>query len=159
MERINNDLGTKLKVRKKFKAVTKSDGGCGNVRVGFKDSKAKILQSDEKLDSEKLGYISDYMQISSALALYRAISLFQCSIKSKQVDHCKMNWIVHLKHVETGLIISLGEWKGGFQIFTPAHTSKELPKSFIKDVEEMLTLLVSDKLTIGYDGVVAGSVA
>jgi hypothetical protein len=62
-------------------------------------------------------------------------------------------------HKSTGRILVLGEWKGGFQIFTPFYEIANVPEDYKKDCEELLTYLVSPTMTINYDGVVAGSVA
>jgi hypothetical protein len=53
----------------------------------------------------------------------------------------------------------LGEWKGAFQIFTPFTNIARIDATYQHDIEELLTLLVSPRLTIGYDGTVAGTVA
>lgn len=138
-----------------FKPIKNVHNTCGNVRVKFsKSGKAKL---DSKFTDDES--ISSYEQISSPLALYRAISVFKTDTKAKEQDFYKMNWSVTLLHVQSGKILILGEWKGGFQIFTEAHDVKELPKQYIKDVEAFLTWFVSNKVPIGYDGVVAGSVA
>lgn len=140
---------------------------CGKVRVAFdiKTSKAKLHDSlDNKVvcyDFEKKPqtHHSGCKQISSALALYRTIALFKCGLNADNCDFYKLNWEVFLKHKKTGKILGLGEWKGGFQIFTEAYSTKELPKEFIKDAEALLTLLASVECPIGYDGTIAGTIA
>lgn len=144
--------------KKPFEVFTGEDSGlCGNVKVYFKRNKATLTSDYDFWKNND--YMSSYKQISSALALYRSISLFKCGLNASECDFYKVNWFIKLKHKETGLILGLGEWKGGFQIFTPAYSLKELPKAYIKDVERLLTQLVSPKMPIGYDGTVAGSVA
>ncbi len=142
------------KILKKWK-VTKAKGNeylCGNIRASFKDGIATIGECDESATRSN-------KQISSALALYRAVSLFKCGCEEKTQDYYKCNWSVTIKHKLTGKLLMLGEWKGGFQIFTEASGKQELPREFIKDVEEFLTFFVSNRVAIGYDGVIAGSVA
>ncbi len=142
------------KFKKLFRVTTKEVDLCGNVRVSFsKTGKAKLTG----IASNK--GISSWDQISSALALYRAVSMFECSSNPEQQDFYKTNWSVALEHVSTGQVLMLGEWKGGFQIFTQGHEPKDLPKEFINDVEAFLTFFVSNSMPIGYDGVIAGSVA
>jgi hypothetical protein len=147
------DILRAQEIAKKFKVNAKSDGTCGNVRVYFDNNKA-MLSSDYKKDGTP-----SYRQISSALALYRAVALFKCGLIPKRVDHYKLNWYISLTHKKTKEVLGLGEWKGGFQIFTEATDLKDLSDLFVHDCEQMLTLLVSQKCPIGYDGVVAGSVA
>lgn len=140
---------------------------CGNVRAVFNTKGQALLCDTESSDKyncwERPGYpathVSSYEQISSALALYRTVSLFKCGSGAERCDFYKMNWEVILKHKKTGLLLSLGEWKGGFQIFTSGYGVKELPKTYACDVKKLLTLLASDVCPIGYDGVVAGTVA
>lgn len=140
-------------IRQKWTVSTETPNSmmCGNIRVTFDNFKAS-------LDNDELS-TSSYMQISSALALYRTISLFECGLSTSSVDFYKMNWQINLQHNETGKTLGLGEWKGGFQIFTPYTTIKDVPAQYKKDTEELLSLLVSPTLTIGYDGTVAGTVA
>ena len=142
------------RIMKKWKVAKVKDSGnlCGNIRASFKDGIATIGKYDESATQS-------YKQISSALALYRAVSLFKCGCEEKAQDYYKCNWSVTIQHKLTGKLLMLGEWKGGFQIFTEASKKQELPKEFIRDVEEFLTFFVSNRVAIGYDGVIAGSVA
>lgn len=98
-------------------------------------------------------------QISSALALYRSISLFECGLNTDHCDFYKFNWQIILVNKETNINLALGEWKGAFQIFTPYTSMQNVNAKYKSDVEELLTLLVSPTMTIGYDGTVAGTVA
>ncbi len=149
------------KIKSKFERYTKETRCCGNVRVYFttKTWKAKLSESGGSLHKDP-NYSSDYEQISSAMLLYRSISLFETSPDShKEQDFYKTNWSLTLRHRTSKQILQLGEWKGGFQIFTEKYNVKALNKTFIKDAEDLLSLLVSLKCPIGYDGVVAGTVA
>lgn len=93
----------------------------------FVDNKAKLISfTDLDYKNSKQAYI----QISSALALYRIISLFHCGINSENCDYYKMNWYVGLKHRDG--LLGLGEWKGGFQIFTEASEIDQLSDQFIR---------------------------
>lgn len=150
------------KYTKLFKACgfPKTGSLCGNVRVSFVDGIAKLTDySNTKYTFNNNGAVASYEQISSPLALYRAISVFKTGVNAKRQDFYKTNWEVVLKHKKTGQYLMLGEWKGGFQIFTSGHKVDALPIEFIKDVEAFLTWFVSKEVPIGYDGVVAGSVA
>jgi hypothetical protein len=160
MERVDRDTDTRVHLEN-FEVVTEREGStCGNVRVVFdKKGNAKLSDIDSYREDEAKGYIDSYRQISSALALYRTISYFQCGLSADDCDFYKLNWLVKLRHKKTGKLLHLGEWKGGFQIFTEAGSLKDLPKQFIKDTESFLTHLASKDFTIGYDGTVAGSVA
>lgn len=159
MERLSEtDYKTKEGFKKIFTQIAKVPKDvmlCGNVRVCFVDDAAKLGGASRELP----GSVSSYEQISSPLALYRAISVFECGVSSKEQDFYKTNWHVLLQHKPSGKYLMLGEWKGGFQIFTDGISVDKLPKKFIKDVEAFLTWFVSNKVPIGYDGVVAGSVA
>lgn len=157
MDRVN-DSATKSKVKDKWTVAGLPESYCGNVDVYFKDGKAKLSNATSSLSDNK-DYKWAHEQISSALALYRSISLFETGIQSSECDHYKINWLVALQHKESGQYLILGEWKGGFDIFTQSRGVKELDKTFIKDAEQLLTYLVSESMTIGYDGTVAGSVA
>ena len=132
---------------------------CGNIRANFRANVANLTDLMHFMDTMNDETVtSSYEQISSALALYRSVSLFECGISGEE-DFYKQNWTVDLKHKKTGVCLSLGEWKGGFQIFTPYLSIEEVNPEFKTDAEELLTLLVSPTLTIGYDGTVAGCVA
>lgn len=147
----------KKTVREKWSVSTDRASTCGNIMVYFKNNKAALAgMFDTSYESTW-----SYAQISSALALYRTISLFECGLDARQVDFYKMNWFIQLEHKETKQILALGEWKGGFQIFTTFDRIEQLAAfpTFKADAEELLTLLVSPTMTIGYDGTVAGTVA
>lgn len=151
----NNDHDKKLEIRDKWTVITESDSLlCGNVAVVFDDDNIALLTDKHDKTRKR-----SYRQISSALALYRTISLFECGLNSNNMDFYKMNWQVLLKHRETNVVIGLGEWKGGFQIFTPYIKEIDLNPKYKADAEELLTLLVSPDMTIGYGGTIAGTVA
>ena len=149
----------KSAVKEKWKPLNdeeEMDGAlCGNIRIEFENNVAALKDFSTRTNTATPAYF----QISSALALYRTISLFECGLNPERVDFYKMNWEVILRHQTTGILLALGEWKGGFQIFTPYTKVSEINNDYKKDAEELLTLLVSPKLTIGYDGTVAGKVA
>lgn len=149
------------KITSKFKVKHKRDAShaslCGNIQVLYSGEGVARLSGLRSVPKNPI-YASE--QISSALALYRSISLFKCGLDAaSNQDFYKTNWSLSLEHKKTGLIFMLGEWKGGFQIFTPAHDIEELPEDYIKDAEALLTLLASNECPIGYDGVLAGTVA
>ena len=104
-------------------------------------------------------YTDGTQQISSALALYRTISMFQCGLNVSHADFYKQNWMIVLQHRATGKQFGLGEWKGGFQIFTDAYKISDLPPIVVVDFCNLLSCLVRPDFPIGYDGTVAGSVA
>lgn len=150
-EKCREKCNEKEHIKEKW-LVTERSNTCGNVRVSFDNGNA-ILSNDGTQ------YTPAYYQISSALALYRTISLFECGLNADDVDFYKMNWRVTLKHKMTGNVLCLGEWKGAFQIFTEFYEVDQLDKKFKLDAEELLTLLVSPTLTINYDGTIAGTMA
>lgn len=157
---LNNRTGELNKekdwIRKTFlPAADECENYCGNVRVVFKKGVAKLTADSDR--EEK--YVSSFLQISSALALYRAISLFRITRLDKNQDYYKCNWSITLKHEPTGTFLVLGEWKGGFNIFTNTQLTKDFPPEFVKDVERFLTAFVSVDLTIDYDGTRAGCIA
>ena len=128
----------------------------GSINLYFKKGKAHMT-NDFYLDSEE--YIDEHEQISSSLMLYRVISLFKCGIDTSMCDYYKRNWAVTLRHKSTGLLLIITEWKGGFAIATQAKNVSDLPDGYVIECERLLTQLVSNKMPIDYDGVVAGSVA
>lgn len=141
-------------IRKTFSSGKVCRNYCGNIQVAFKKDQTATLCLDRTQDE-----IASYYQISSALALYRAISLFHLKALDEGADFYKCNWSVTLEHIPTGTLLILGEWKGGFNISTTAYKLNELPKEFIKDTERFLTAFVSVDLTIDYDGTRAGGTA
>jgi hypothetical protein len=151
----HDDYDKKEQIKQKWNVVDTSNSMmCGNVKVIFDDN--NIASLSDNYDTKQ---IQSCKQISSALALYRTISLFECGLNSKKVDFYKMNWKVMLEHKETRISLNLGEWKGAFQIFTPYTELGDVNSKYKEDVEELLTLLVSPTMTIGYDGTIAGTVA
>lgn len=150
----HDDYDLKKQVKEKWQVIDKSNCTlCGNLRVTFDKNIATLT------DQYSFEHIQSYRQISSALALYRTISLFECGLNPTIVDFYKMNWQIILEHKETKILLAIGEWKGAFQIFTPYNNMKNINEKYKTDVEELLTLLVSPVLTIGYDGTIAGTVA
>jgi hypothetical protein len=154
MPRYMNDREQKEHFRNTWKVSDDSQGTCGNVRVVFNDNKAILSYGINAME-----FIQSYDQISSHLALYRTISLFQCGLNAAHSDFYKMNWYVQLEHSASGQVLGLGEWKGAFQIFTPYQNATQIPEVYKTDCEALLTYLVSQNMTINYDGTVAGSVA
>lgn len=149
-----DDYNLKHQIREKWQVENKANCKlCGNLRVTFDNNVATLTDKYNHAD------IASYKQISSALALYRTISLFECGLNSENMDFYKMNWQVILTHKETYVTLGLGEWKGAFQIFTPYHDMKNINEKYKLDVEKLLTLLASPTMTIGYDGTIAGTVA
>lgn len=146
-----------IKPFKVLKRHPKDASWCGNIRATFENGVATLGKKFDTIDAEVDA--ASYRQISSHLALYRLISAFQSSPLTSQCDFYKVNWEYVLRHKKTGKLFILGEWKGGFQIFTPYHKASDLPKIYKKDAERLLTALVSDEWPIGYDGVLAGDVA
>lgn len=148
-----DDYNMKCKIKAKWQVVNKANCMmCGNLRVTF-DNNIAILGDYNS------SHTPSYMQISSALALYRTISLFECGLNTSNVDFYKSNWEILLKNKTTGDVLGLGEWKGAFQIFTPFTNMQNINESYKSDVEELLTLLASPTMTIGYDGTIAGTIA
>jgi hypothetical protein len=151
-----DDNEQKIAVKNKWSVADERSGMlCGNIKVIFNNNIASLIDfmpySRENVPS--------YRQISSALALYRCISLFECGLNPELSDFYKSNWTIHLKHKSTNIICGLSEWKGAFGVYTPYSNINQVDPIYKKDVEELLTLLVSPTLTIGYDGTVAGTVA
>lgn len=156
MDRVKDDeiYLTIDKLRSEW-TVTQTNGSrCGNVRANFtKTGKCKL----KDFPSDRM--IPDYAQISSALMLYRTISLFECGVNPAMVDFYKCNWEIELTHNKTKEKIWLGEWKGGFNCRFDARSLDDLSPDFIKAAEHLLTFLVSPHMPINYDGTIAGTVA
>lgn len=150
-----DDTDLKNSIREKWTVSNEYTLGlCGNLQIVY-DTNGIATLTDEHNRTK----ISSYKQISSALALYRTITLFECGLNSDEVDFYKCNWRVKLTHKKTNTVLALSEWKGAFQIFTPFYDMKGVSEEYKHDVEELLTLLASPTMTIGYDGTVAGTIA
>jgi len=181
MSRINDMEAEKDRLREVFKAVDPKDhqgGGKSNhdPELLFEKGtdKAKLLPPQRyeraiamsssieaymKLFDERVNnYLHPFEQISSALALYRTVALFHCNIATG--DGYKLNWCVELCHT-TGGRVFLYEWKGGLTVAleTPGPSTDPAYIQFSSDVEALLTMLASPRMTIDYDGTVAGCVA
>lgn len=129
---------------------------CGNVRARV-DAKGKVTLDAEYGDE---GVAEIYEYLSSPLALYRSLSTLECGTDfADRQDFYKMNWSITLRHNKTGQFLVLGEWKGGFQIFTSSHSPSKLPKAFKVSTIRLLQALINPTLPINYDGTVAGSIA
>lgn len=101
-----------------------------------------------------------YQTISSALALYRIICMFQePKIQMQGAGGYKCPWFAYFKHKKTGVYIALGEWKGAFGLWTPFMGTKEFNGEIKKDVVKLLELLISDRAPHPYDNITAGTVA
>lgn len=128
---------------------------CMDIKFNPKTLKAKILKSRKLVDLP-----SFWECISSSLLMYRLACIFQdLDFELNGPNGYKVVWNTSLRHVETGEILSFGEWKGGVSIWSKFHGIGEAPESYQKDLLELLTFLVSNKVVHPYDGVVAGSVA
>lgn len=156
-------------MNKKFEMVTseeahKNGGLCGNVgsnvMVSLKTRKITISKKYLSSADTQKTHVRLYQAISSALALYRIICMFQePKIEMQGAGGYKCPWFAYFKHKETGACIALGEWKGAFGLWTLFHDPKELPIELEKDVIKLLELLLSDRAPHPYDNVTAGSVA
>ncbi|HWY33557.1 MAG TPA: hypothetical protein VNX68_02855 [Nitrosopumilaceae archaeon] len=136
------------------------DGTCGNVhgqiQVSKKTKKIKFVEGYSR-SADTVGL---YESISAALALYRVICMINNPIVvTEGASGYKVPWNVYLVHIETGEILSFGEWKGAFGIWTRFHDHKQLPEAYKKDVEEILNLMLSDRSPHPYDNCTAGIVA
>jgi len=181
MSRINDMEAEKDRLREVFEVVDPEDHSGGGKSSDDPEllfekgtDKAKLLppQSYDQaiamslsieayrkfLDERKNNYLQPYEQISSALALYRTVALFHCNIATG--DGYKLNWCVELRHT-TGGRVCLYEWKGGLTVAleTPGPSTDPAYIQFSSDVEALLTMLASPRMTIDYDGTVAGCVA
>ena len=165
MKRISNEMDDRLKnnIRNNWEVITSNypEEYCGNISAYFNKKTGKCKLSGDMSDNlyKDENFVSSYDQISSALALYRTIALFECGLDSSLCDFYKLNWEVIIRHKATGEYLMLGEWKGGFNIRMKCGIVDDLPNGFKKSVESLLNYLTSEKMTINYDGTIAGSVA
>ncbi len=99
---------------------------------------------------------SPWMQMSSQLALYRTVMLF--GTKSLiDGDRGKRTWELVLRHRATDELVQLGDRKGAF---TPmVMDNRSPPAEFMRDVEDLLSLMANPRMPGNYDGTVAGTVA
>lgn len=143
-------------IAEKWSVVKQRQDGNGNVsstiyfdpKDGF-----KFKKYEDRLDSD----IPLYRLISPALAMYRLVCIFFETPKC--YDGYKMVWEYNLKHKETGIGVSLSEWKGAFGIWTTHYSFTEVSGGLRDDIFELLGHLVSKECAHPYDGLVAGSVA
>lgn len=157
------------RMRKLFVPATKEEykntDTKGNLHMfSYFNRKTKRVMIAKKwpnfMDLKKRGNAMLSETISAALALYRAICLFpNPNVICEGSEGYKYPWALPLKHVETGEILVLCEWKGAFGFHTRFSSSQEAPKAFLRDTSRLLTLMMSDKCPHPYDQVVAGSVA
>jgi hypothetical protein len=70
-DRINDDE-LKTHIRNKWQVLESPSGMCANLRVVFQNSQAEL--------TDEVKHTPSWRQISSALALYRTISLFECGL-------------------------------------------------------------------------------
>lgn len=165
----NGDDKAGERMRKLFVPATKKEyegtPTMGNLKLfSYFNGKTKRVVITKKwpdyLTLKKSGHAALYQCISAALALYRAICLFpRPNVICEGSEGYKYPWALPLKHVETGEILVLCEWKGGFGFHTRFHSPQEAPKAFLRDTCRLLTLMMSSKCPHPYDKVVAGSVA
>jgi len=165
------DYSTAEKIKEVFIPVESEEyyengGGCGNVAydlcISRKTKKAKFIPDRR----ENFGYFNDptytrvSKSISSALALYRLICLFDNPVvETPGGEGYKCPWGMAFKHKDTGEYISFGEWKGAFTVFFRHRSSEEVPQKLKDDFLKLFNLLLSDRSPHPYDNVTAGSVA
>jgi hypothetical protein len=140
---------------------SKKTGTCGNVTPTWDRATKKFIFKEPDLESFAEFYKTHAMfneVISSALLLYRLLCILHAPVRVVEEPY-KSVWWVTLKHKETGAILQFGEWKGAAGTWTVYHDSKELPKSFAKDMLALCNELAAPDCPHPYDGCVAGSVA
>jgi hypothetical protein len=126
--------------------------------VDIKTKKVSMVDGEYAYNSKTKAGLSE--TISAALALYRIICMLNNPIvESEGAAGYKVPWAVYLMHVETGKVLCISEWKGAFGIRTPFGSIKELPKTYKRDVIELLNLMFSDRSPHPYDDCTAGIVA
>lgn len=133
------------------------DDGHGNLchhMIFDKDTKkASFIKEPHWLND-----IAIYRAIPSALLMYRLACLFPGSIKTLGREGYKFVWQFSLKHKSSDCRVTFGEWKGG-SLFWTIYDYNDIPEQFKKDLEALLTILVSDRCPHPYDGLIAGGVA
>lgn len=97
--------------------------------------------------------------ISPSLALYRTLCLFQGAAVVHSPDNDKSPFGIYLRHITTGLVVKIGEWKGGFRFYAEADSPKECAKPFLRDLPRLMDVLLSENCPHPYSGLVAGLVA
>lgn len=163
MERMA-DYETGEKLQKKFESVLPENHfSCnGNIGCNFvvsrKTLKTKVTE-DAFAHRDKDTYML-YEVMSSALMLYRLICMFpNPKIICEGYNGYKVPWEMFFKHVETGKIICMSEWKGSFSLRTEFNDITEVPVSLQKDLCMLFDLLYSNNSPHPYDHTVAGSCA
>lgn len=157
------------RMRKLFVPATKEEyqntDQCGNLKstIYFDVARKRVVTLKKWLgfdQMEKRGCVLLSQSMSSAMWLYRGICLFPNPIVLCEGSNgYKYPWALPLKHVETGELLVLCEWKGAFSLHSRFHGVEQAPKNFMRDVRRLLNLMLSNKCPHPYDQVVAGSVA
>jgi len=93
--------------------------------------------------------------ISSALMMYRVISLFEEEATQSIRAHAAGVWRVCLEHNSSGCLLQLEDINGWFMV----RISKKFTAKAGADAIQLLNCMTFKNFVIGYDGTVAGSVA
>lgn len=142
-----------------FEFSPEHEGGhgnlCSDLIIDAKSLRAKFVK---KSFPQPEGKESFHRVIPSALLMYRLSCLFEGNATFYGPKGYKFVWQFPLKHKETGESICFGEWKGA-SLFWTNHGIESAPKAFKRDVERLISALVSKRCPHPYDGLVAGGVA
>lgn len=162
LERDANYKGAS-EVQALFEATDKDIEGCGNLcsDVAINAKTHKASWNERGYLGKEETHIGLYRAIPSALLMYRLACLFPGSIKTEGSKGYKVVWQFNLIHKPTGTQITFGEWKGASLFWTKFYGCKDknIPDGFLKDVQKLISYLVSKNAAHPYDGLIAGSVA
>ena len=167
---VTGDVKARTRILKMFEPLTlteakrfqKSHEFIGNLfqYVAY-DPAAKTSKVYAKMSPwmETNGIVQLSRVISPSLALYRTFCLFQGAAVVHNPDNEKSPFGIYLRHITTGLIVQVGEWKGAFRFYAGAASPKECAKPFLRDLPRLMDLLLSDRCPHPYENLVAGLVA
>ena len=158
----NGDYQTLEMLQQKFKPSNEGlrNGFNGNIAAHFKVNRKtkKVSMADQWTCSDDK-FASLHQAIPSALALYRLCAFGENTIRAFGQDGYKCVWQYAVEHIESKTLIVFGEHKGAFSFWLQKSSKDELSKELIRDLEQFITYICSDKFAHPYDGLVAGSVA
>lgn len=127
----------------------KINGTCANIR--------KQIEGD--LFSDTAYENSFSASVSAPYVLARLCALFKgLHIDVGGQDYYKITWQVILTHKETGHVITFYDYKGGISYGSDIYGPKT-PKTFLKDVKNLLEVLKNDRCPHPYAGCVVGEIA
>lgn len=143
---------------RKVKNVSDMNGNIHrHIAYDAKNKRTKVLVGTP---NGSLGQLPIWRVISPSLGFYRAVCLFNNpKVIAGGWKNEEIPWAMYFRHVTTGQVLCLNEFKGCFGFHTSFETVKQVPKTFLRDICHFLDLLLNERCPHPYGDLVAGSVA